>query len=287
MTGTSRPDLLGAIVAATRKRVESRRAGEAQAALESRAASYAPRGDAFRDAVARTDRLNVIAECKRRSPSRGVLRRDYDPLAIAQAYERAGAVALSVLTEPAFFDGALEHLEAVRGAVQLPLLRKDFIVEEYQLFEAIAAGADAVLLIVAALTDSELIRFQRRAHALGLATVVEVHTAEELDRALAAGAEIIGVNNRDLRTLEVDVQASEALAGRIPKDVVAVSESGLKSGEDLQRMRALGYNAFLIGERLMTAADPGAVLREMLRGLSIGNGRSADLLDRRSLGEGG
>jgi indole-3-glycerol phosphate synthase len=287
MSGASSQDLLAAIVAATRKSVDTRRARESQAALESRAASHEPRGAAFRDALATTDRVNVIAECKRRSPSRGVLRRDYDPVAIARAYEQAGAAALSVLTEPAFFDGALEHLEAVRGAVQLPLLRKDFIVEEYQLFEAIAAGADAVLLIVAALSESELVRLQRRAHALGLATVVEVHDAEELDRALAAQATIIGVNNRNLRTLEVDVHASEALARRMPKDVVTVSESGLKSAEELQRMRALGYNAFLIGERLMTAADPGAVLSEMLRGFSIGNVRSADLLDRRSLGEGG
>jgi indole-3-glycerol phosphate synthase len=287
MSGASSQDLLAAIVAATRKSVDTRRARESQAALESRAASHEPRGAAFRDALATTDRVNVIAECKRRSPSRGVLRRDYDPVAIARAYEQAGAAALSVLTEPAFFDGALEHLEAVRAAVQLPLLRKDFIVEEYQLFEAIAAGADAVLLIVAALSESELVRLQRRAHALGLATVVEVHDAEELDRALAAQATIIGVNNRNLRTLEVDVHASEALARRMPKDVVTVSESGLKSAEELQRMRALGYNAFLIGERLMTAADPGAVLSEMVRGFSIGNVRSADLLDRRSLGEGG
>jgi indole-3-glycerol phosphate synthase len=270
MSGASSPDLLAAIVAATRKSVESRRAREPQAALESRAASHAPRGAAFRDALARTDGVNVIAECKRRSPSRGVLRRDYDPVAIARAYEQAGAAALSVLTEPAFFDGALEHLEAVRSAVQLPLLRKDFIVEEYQLFEAIAAGADAVLLIVAALSESELVRLQRRAHALGLAAVVEVHGAEELDRALAADAPIIGVNNRNLRTLEVDVHASEALARRMPKDVITISESGLKSAEELQRMRALGYSAFLIGEHFMTSSDPGGALASLIDGCGAG-----------------
>lgn len=266
MSRVSSPDLLEAIVAATRKGVESRRSREPQAVLESRAKRRAPQGTRFRDALARSDRVNVIAECKRRSPSRGILRKDYDPVAIARAYERAGAAALSVLTEPAFFDGALEHLEAVRAAVQLPLLRKDFIVDDYQLFEAIAAGADAVLLIVAALADADLLRLRRQAHALGLATLVEVHDVEELDRALAAEAQIIGVNNRNLRTLEVDVRASEAITAQMPAHVLAVSESGLKSSEDLQRMRALGYDAFLIGERFMTAPDPGAALSEMARG---------------------
>jgi indole-3-glycerol phosphate synthase len=259
MERTSTPDLLEAIVAATRKRVESRRAREPRATVEARVGSE-PRGAAFRDALARADRVNVIAECKRRSPSRGVLRAAYDPVAIAQSYEQAGAAALSVLTEPAFFDGSLAHLEAVRGAVSLPLLRKDFIVDQYQLVEAMAAGADAVLLIVAALSDVQLLRLHGEAQRLGLAVLVEVHAVEELDRAVQAGAGIIGVNNRNLRTLEVDVRASEVIAERIPKDVIAVSESGLKSASDIARMRALGYHAFLIGERFMTADDPGAAL---------------------------
>jgi indole-3-glycerol phosphate synthase len=170
------------------------------------------------------------------------------------------------LTEPTFFDGALAHLEAVRAAVTVPLLRKDFLVEDYQLFEAIAAGADAVLLIVAALSDADLARLHREATRCGLAVLVEVHDISELDRAIDAGAEIIGVNNRNLRTLEVDVRASETIAARMPKHVIAVSESGLKSAEDIQRMRALGYNAFLIGERFMTSNDPGAALAEIIRG---------------------
>jgi indole-3-glycerol phosphate synthase len=260
----STPDLLEAIVAATRKSVETRRTRESAAALEARAARRAPQGAAFQDALARTDRLNVIAECKRRSPSRGVLRRDYDPVAIARSYERAGAAALSVLTEPTFFDGAIEHLAAVRETVRIPLLRKDFIVEQYQLLETIAAGADAVLLIVAALDDRDLSRLHSRAQALGLAALVEVHDTEELDRAIAAGARIIGVNNRNLRTLAVDVRASETIAERIPAGVIAVSESGLKTVADLERMRSLGYHAFLIGERFMASPDPGAVLAEML-----------------------
>ena len=263
MQPTSTPDLLEAIVAATRKSVESRRAREPRAALEARA-RRTPQGAAFRDALARRDRINVIAECKRRSPSRGVLRAAYDPVAIARSYEHAGAAALSVLTEPTFFDGALAHLEAVRGAVSLPLLRKDFILDEYQLFEAIAAGADAVLLIVAALSDPQLVRLQREAHTLGLAVLVEVHEVQELDRALQAGAGIVGVNNRNLRTLEVDVRASETIAERLPETVIAVSESGLKSASDIARMRAFGYSAFLIGEQFMTSPDPGAALQAVV-----------------------
>ena len=263
MERTSTPDLLEAIVAATRKSVDSRRTREPRAALETRA-RRTPQGDRFRDALVRVGRVNVIAECKRRSPSRGVLRANYDPVAIARGYEQAGAAAISVLTEPTFFDGALAHLEAVRAAVSLPLLRKDFIVDDYQLIEAIAAGADAVLLIVAALLDGQLARLRREAETLRLAVVLEVHAAEELERALQAGATIIGVNNRNLRTLEVDVRASEAIAERMPLNVTAVSESGLQSPADIRRMKALGYHAFLIGERFMTAPDPGAALEEFL-----------------------
>ncbi len=208
--------------------------------------------------------MNVIAECKRRSPSKGVLRAEYDPVAIATGYERAGAAAISVLTEPTFFDGALEHLAAVRAAVSVPLLRKDFVVSEYQLLEAKAAGADAVLLIVSALSPADLASLHARATAHGLDVLVEVHDAHELQVALDAGARIVGVNNRNLRTLTVDVNASERLIAAMPSNVIAVSESGLKTAEDLRRLRGLGYGAFLIGERLMTAPDPGAALNSLL-----------------------
>jgi indole-3-glycerol phosphate synthase len=263
---TATPDLLGTIVAATEKITEVRRERESLATLERRAASFTPRGEAFLAALSRPGRVNVIAECKRRSPSRGVLAADYDPVAIARRYESGGAAAISVLTEPTFFDGALEHLAAVRQAVALPLLRKDFIVDEYQLVEARAGGADAALLIVAALNQAELVRLQRRAWELGLAALVEVHDEEELTRAIDSGARVIGVNNRNLRTLAVDVAASRRLGARIPADVVGVSESGLTSRADLEDLAGQGYKAFLIGERFMTAANPAKAIAELLGG---------------------
>jgi indole-3-glycerol phosphate synthase len=206
----------------------------------------------------------VIAECKRRSPSRGVLAQDYDPVAIARQYESGGAAAISVLTEPTFFDGALEHLTAVREAVRIPLLRKDFIVDDYQVVEARAIGADAILLIVAALGQAALTRLQQRAWDFGLAALVEVHDDHELQRAIDSGARLIGVNNRNLRTLSVDVDASYRLAVRLPKDVVGVSESGLQTRTDLKRLSAAGYRAFLIGERFMTDPAPADAIRSLL-----------------------
>jgi indole-3-glycerol phosphate synthase len=193
-----------------------------------------------------------------------VLRAAYDPVAIAQGYEAAGAAAISVLTEPTFFDGSLDDLRAVRNAVRVPLLRKDFVVSEYQLLEARAAGADAVLLIVAALGAAEFERLHRRAVELGLDVLVEVHTLDELSAAVDGGAHIIGVNNRNLRSLEVDLKVSDAVMAHIPGDIVAVSESGLKNAEDLVRLARLGYHAFLIGERFMTAEDPGQALRTLI-----------------------
>ena len=258
--GTS--DLLAAIVAATRARVAHAASDSAIAGLVRRAASM-PRTRGFRAALDAPG-IRVIAECKRRSPSRGVLRAEYDPGAIARRYEQAGAAAISVLTEPTFFDGALAHLEAVRGVVDVPLLRKDFIVDHFQLLEARASGADAVLLIVAALDDQVLGQLTREARALDLDVLVEVHDEAELDRAVASGADLIGVNNRNLRTLAVDLGASVRLAARMPSGMLAVAESGLKSGEDLRRLRDAGYAAFLIGERFMTAADPGQALADLL-----------------------
>ena len=259
------PDLLAAIVAATRRIVEVRRRQAPLGEMERRAASVQPSGGAFRRAIESKNCLNVIAECKRRSPSRGVLRPDYDPAAIARGYERAGAAAISVLTEPTFFDGALEHLAAVRQATTLPILRKDFIVDLYQILEARANGADAILLIVAALTPVELKSLHARAVDAGLDVLVEVHEPHELQVAVDAGAAIIGVNNRNLKTLAVDVDASDRLIAAIPKGVVSVAESGLKTRADLERLRKSGYHAFLIGERFMTAGDPGKALGELLK----------------------
>jgi indole-3-glycerol phosphate synthase len=257
-------DLLETIVAATRRIVEVRQAEEPLAALAERAAAMPKRAGRFQAALSTIDGVNVIAECKRRSPSKGVLREDYDPVAIAIAYAAAGAAAISVLTEPTFFDGSLDHLRAVRAVVDVPLLRKDFIVSEYQLLEAKAAGADAVLLIVAALRPAELKVLHDHARRHGLDVLVEAHDATELAIAIDAGARIIGVNNRNLRTLTIDVHASETLIAQMPADVIAVSESGLKTASDITRLRALGYRAFLIGERFMTAAAPGEQLKELL-----------------------
>ena len=261
---TPMPDLLETIVAATRARVAASRDRLSVDRLARHAVRVEQQSGRFAAAIAAGAGINVIAECKRRSPSRGVLRRVYDPASIASAYASAGAAAISVLTEPAFFDGSLEHLRAVRDTVDLPILRKDFIVDDYQLFEAAAAGADAVLLIVAALGSRELPTLHRAARALALDVLVEVHDVVELERAVDAGAQMIGVNNRNLRTLAVDTAASGACAARMPAGVVSVSESGLKTAADLQRMTALGYRAVLMGERFMTAADPGAALREVL-----------------------
>ena len=252
-------DLLATIVAATRRTIVARQVREPLVALERRAMATTPRPGAFRAALA-ADSVNIIAECKRRSPSRGVLRAAYDPVTIASGYAAHGAAAISVLTEPTFFDGDLAHLASVRQAVPTPLLRKDFIVDHYQLFEARAAGADAVLLIVAALTPADLAALGRRAGELGLDVLVEVHDEAELAAAVSAGAGMIGVNNRNLRTLEVDVGASERLVGQLPAGCVAVSESGLKTAADIARLRSLGYRAFLIGERFMQEPDPGVAL---------------------------
>ncbi len=260
------PDLLAAIVAGTRQIVATRAGLEPLAAVQRRAGLARPRAALFVDALAREDRINVIAECKRRSPSRGVLAADYDPVAMARQYVEGGAAAISVLTEPTFFDGALAHLSAVRMAVEVPVLRKDFIVEDYQVWEARAAGADALLLIVSALDDEALGHLLALTREAGLAALVEVHDEAELDRALAAGATVVGVNNRNLRTLEVDTHASYRIAARLPPGVVAVSESGLRSAADVQALRAAGYRAFLVGERLMTSADPAGTLRHLTGG---------------------
>jgi indole-3-glycerol phosphate synthase len=257
-------DLLAAVVAAARRSAEARGRAARSAGAERAAASYQARGAAFRAGL-RAPGVRIIAECKRRSPSRGVLRRDYDPVAIARGYAAAGAAAISVLTEPTFFDGALDHLRAARDAVSVPLLRKDFIVTEAQVVESRAVGADAILLIVAALDDAQLARLLAVARDLELEALVEVHSREELRRAKGAGASIVGVNSRNLRTLQMAPQVFVDLAPDLPGDAVTVAESGLGSGADLARLQAIGYRAFLIGERFVTEADPGSALAGLMR----------------------
>jgi indole-3-glycerol phosphate synthase len=251
-------DILAAIVASARTSA-GERARAHGVPVDRAAAARRSGGAAFSDSL-RQPGVRIIAECKRRSPSRGVLRAIYDPTAIARGYEAAGAAAISVLTEPAFFDGGLDHLRAVRATVRLPILQKDFIVTEFQLIEARAAGADAALLIVAALGDADLRALLAHAASLDLAALVEVHDAAELDRALAAGATLIGVNSRNLRTLDVATSVLDDLAPRLPAGVTAVAESGLRSADDISRLRRAGYRAFLIGERFMTESDAGRAL---------------------------
>jgi indole-3-glycerol phosphate synthase len=257
------PGVLDAILAQTREHVARERArrplGPSHPAVRG-----APPLRPFAEALARPDQVNVVAEHKRRSPSRGAIREDLVPADVARRYEAAGAVALSVLTDEPFFGGRLAHLEEARAATTLPVLRKDFLVDPWQVWEARAAGADAVLLIVAALGDAELAGLLAATREAGLDALVEVHERGELDRALAAGARTIGVNNRDLRTLAVSLETSLALVPAIPDDVVAVAESGIQTGADVRRLRHVGFDAFLVGEQLMSAPDPGEALARLL-----------------------
>jgi len=263
MTAVSPLDLLATIVAAARRIVEVRREQVSESELEAQAARRSPDSAAFLRALRDGDSPRVIAECKRRSPSRGILREDYRAAEHAAAYASAGAAAISVLTEPTFFDGSLDDLGAVRAAVRVPILRKDFIVSRYQILEAVAAGADAVLLIVGALGPGDLRSLIRQASDAGVAALVEAHDADELRVAIECGAAIVGVNSRNLRTLDVERDLHDRLAPVIPGDVVSVAESGLRELSDLRRLERLGYKAFLVGERLITQPDPGAALRRL------------------------
>ncbi len=211
------------------------------------------------------DRINVIAEFKRQSPSQGVIRNDVSPKTMARRYQAGGAAAISVLTEEHYFGGSLADLRAVRGAVSLPVLRKDFIFDEYQVFETAAAGADALLLIVAVLDKDALITLRRLAEdELGMDVLVEVHTGKEMQRATASGAKFVGVNNRSLKTLRVSLETSIKLVEKAPRGGVLISESGLDSPWDLRRLHRLGYKGFLIGEFLMRAETPEETLRVLI-----------------------
>lgn len=218
----------------------------------------------FRDALTSKPR-SIIAEVKKASPSKGIIRSDFDPVAIAKRYAECGAAAISVLTEERYFQGHLDYLTRIRQQVALPLLRKDFLVDPYQLYEARAWGADAALLIVAILDDHQLAQLIWLADELNLAALVEVHTREELDRAAQAGAVLIGINNRDLQTFETSLETTERLAPHAPEGSLIVSESGIATAADLERLTRAGAGAFLVGETLMRSADPGAALERLLR----------------------
>jgi indole-3-glycerol phosphate synthase len=213
----------------------------------------------------RARRPAVIAEVKRASPSKGVLRENFDPAAIARSYERGGAACMSVLTDRDFFQGAAEHLVAARAACALPVLRKDFLIDPWQVAESRALGADCVLLIVACLDDAQMQELERAARAAGMAVLVEVHDGAELERALRLKTPLIGINNRNLRTFETRLETTLDLLPRVPKDRMVITESGILSAADVARLRAGGVEAFLVGEAFMRAADPGAALAELFQ----------------------
>ena len=263
---------LDTILASTRAIVAGAKARIPAAELERRAAAHRPRGWASALRRQAGAGIAVIAEIKKASPSKGLIRGDFDVEWLARRYDAGGAAALSVLTDEPFFQGSLRNLELASAAVTLPCLRKDFTVDEYQIVEARAHCADAILLIAAALSNIELRRFAEAARGLELDVLVEVHTATELDRVLDTlgedGADAIGVNNRDLRTFEVRLETSLELVEHIPAVVVRVAESGISSADDLGRLRAAGFDAFLIGESLMRQRDPGAALAALLAGVA-------------------
>jgi indole-3-glycerol phosphate synthase len=255
---------LDQIVQSTRMKVsEAKRAADARE-LERRAELHVPRG--FRRGIEEKSKtgVGVIAELKKASPSKGLIRQEFRVAELSGDLEAGGAAALSVLTDEEFFQGSLENLQLASAAVKIPCLRKDFIVDEFQLLEARANSADAVLLIVAALSQAELQVLVLGARARGLEVLCEVHDEEELRRALDVGCELIGVNTRDLRTFKVDPETAFRLAELLPKSAMKVAESGIRSGEDIARLRAAGYQAFLVGESLMRAERPGEALRDLI-----------------------
>ena len=262
--GINPKSVLAGIVAARRESVAHRQRVLPLAVLKMTVQRNAAPVRNFPRALARPGAWNVIAELKKASPSRGLLREDFEPAVLAPAFEQAGAAALSVLTEEDFFQGSLAHLKAARQATTIPVLRKDFILEAWQVWETRAAGADSLLLIATILEDELLRELLALSRELGMEPLVEVHTREEMRRALEVGARIIGVNNRDLATFEVRLEASVELIEAIPDQYLAVSESGLRSHDDLERLRLKGFDAFLIGEHLMTQRDPASALRGLI-----------------------
>lgn len=255
--------ILDEIVLHKREELRRRRHEVPRVELERRSAALPPPRDLGRALTPAPGGVRLLAEVKKASPSRGVLAEQFDPLALAEAYASHGAAALSVLTDEKYFQGSLEFLTAIRQRVDVPILRKDFTLDEYQLWEARAAGADAVLLIVSILDASQLRDLRQAARGLGLAALVEAHTASEIDVALAAGAEIVGINNRDLKTFETRIETSLALLPLIPAGRVAVSESGFSTAAQVRTVVAAGAHAVLVGEALVRAGDVGAKVREL------------------------
>ncbi|MET0153017.1 MAG: indole-3-glycerol phosphate synthase TrpC [Candidatus Binatia bacterium] len=267
-------DVLTRILAVKAGELAAARGAVSPAEIERRAQGAPPPRDFVGALRAKLDagRPAVIAEIKRASPSRGVLRVDFDPPAIARSYAANGAACLSVLTDATFFQGADEHLRAARAACALPVLRKDFVIDPYQVFESRAIGADCILLIVAALEDAQMIGLERTARALGLAVLVEIHDGAELERAMRLRTPLLGINNRNLRTFETSLETTLNLLPRVPAGRLVVTESGILAAADVARMRTNGVHAFLVGEAFMRAADPGAALATLFATTAGGQG---------------
>ena len=255
--------ILDTIIAHKRKELAAEQAQIPLATLEKAVMHLRPTRD-FRGALTGNGPVKLIAEVKKKSPSKGVIREDFHPVSIAETYVENGAAAISVLTDTHFFAGELDYLRAIREAVDVPLLRKDFTIDPYHIYQARAAGADAILLIVAALTPAALRTFMEVADSLALAALVEVHTSEELAVALDVDAQIIGINNRDLRTFRTDIATTFRLRDAIPGDKVVVSESGIYAPEDVTKLQEAGVHAMLVGESLMRSPDIGAQVRRLL-----------------------
>ncbi len=259
------PNILDTIIAHKHTEVQERQAKVTQSEVVARAASVPPPRDFL--AALQTPNIGpvtLIAEVKKASPSAGVIRADFDPITIAKEYEAAGASCLSVLTDEKFFQGHDTYLEAIRATTSLPIIRKDFVVDDWQLYESRALGADAVLLIVAALSPAQIADYQAIAHEMGMAALVEVHTEAEMEVALRANATLIGINSRDLNTFVTDLGTVGRLAAMVPRDVTLVAESGLKTPADVKRVAAAGAKAILVGETLMRSDDIGAAARTLL-----------------------
>lgn len=268
------PASLDQIVGATRRRVAREKQQADLPALERRAQSHVPRGFRRKLATSAQSGIAVIAELKKASPSRGLIRADFDPGALATELEGAGASALSVLTDEEFFQGSLENLRIASTSSSLPCLRKDFVLDEFQLLQARAACADAILLIAAALSQAELRDLAQRSRDFNLDVLCEAHNETELKRAQDAGCDLIGINSRDLKTFKVDLQTAFRLAELIPKDVLSVAESGIRDGSDIRRLRAAGYQSFLIGESLMQSPKPGEALQKLLAATTVATARN-------------
>ena len=256
--------ILSKIINEKRKEVEASRLRVSEQALKEAARKIYVKS-AFKRNIARPHHINLIAELKKASPSRGIIRGDFHPLKIALTYQAGGASSLSVITNERFFDGNLKTLKELKGRITLPLLRKDFIIDEYQLYESVVAGADAILLIADILTGEELAHFYKISKELGMDVMVEVHNEEDVEKALKSGASIIGINNRDLNTFKVDISTTQRLIRYIPENKVRVSESGIKTYEDVMFLKSLGINAVLIGEAFMETDDIAAKMREVMR----------------------